>query len=116
MCLFANLRIVFKNPLDFRRREITVEEETCLLAELGQVNARGERITDRLSARVLPNDCRSHRFARILIPKDKGLSLVIESDSRDIVFFEQWRTGFFDSPDYVQRILFHPARLRKARR
>src|SRR4030095_9690794 len=114
--MFTNLWIIFKHPLELGRGEVAIEQEAGLSAEQVWVDARGERITDRLSACILPDDGGSHRLPRILIPKDESLALVIESGRGDLIFIQQGCTGFFDCANDIDWILLYPPCLRTTRR
>src|SRR5687767_4451697 len=107
MCLFANLRILLKHPFELGRREIAIEQEPCFLAESVRVYARSECPTNGCPSRVLPNDGGSHRIARILIPNNKGLTLVIEPDRSDVICtVQQGRTSLFHCSNNIPGILF----------
>jgi hypothetical protein len=68
--------VVPQQPSELARREVGVERQAAAAADL--VLAPGEPVQDRLRALVLPDDDRRERGARLGVPREDRLALVVE--------------------------------------
>src|SRR5215207_1593855 len=116
MSLFADSWKILEYPFQFGRGEIAVQQQTCFLAQPVRVHAWSERLTNRFSPGILPDDGWRHRLSRILIPKNKCFTLVIEPHRGDIVCGEQRRASLLYRSNNIEWFLFDPPGLRETRR
>ena len=115
---FSCSRHIVQNPLDLRCRKISIDHKTCFLPEFFRQSFFHKRITVFRCPPALPDNCMIDRFPRILIPDNGGLSLIGNTDCRNIICCSGNHIHCFDShsklacPDLI-RVVLHPARLWK---
>ena len=115
---FARTGHVVQNPLDLRRTEIGIDDQSRLLADHVRRTLILQFVAIVRSSPVLPHDRIINRFLRLGIPHNGGFTLVGDTDTGNIQPIDiHHRNGLRNDgclrrPDLV-RIVFHPSRLRK---
>src|SRR6266498_767343 len=100
----------------FGSGKITIQNESCFLAEGIMIYLTRDGFTNFDAAFILPDDSRSQRFTRFVIPYDKCFALVIKSHCGNIIFLDQRSNRFFHSPNDIGGILLDPTWAGKTRR
>ena len=115
---FAGAVDVAQDPGQLGAGEVGRERQAGLLAEAVGPAVGRQFIADLLRPHVLPDNRVVHRLARALLPHHRGFALVGDADGGDVVPGQagpgERRAHYFAGvvPD-LQRVVFHPARLRE---
>src|SRR5699024_6684235 len=76
---------VLQYPEDLGAGKVRVERQTNLRLESLDTAIRGQAVHDRLRSGVLPHDRVVHRFTSVLVPDDRGLALIRDTDGSNVV-------------------------------
>ena len=85
LCTLACPLYIVKNPLDLGGRKISINHQACLAADLILQTTRLEFVRILGCPAALPHDCMVHRLSGILIPYNYSLSLIRNTNARNIV-------------------------------
>ena len=116
--LFAGAGHVVQDPFDLGAREVGVNDETRLFANLVYQAAALELVAEGRCAPVLPYDGIVHGGARFGVPYNGGFPLVGNADGCDVLAVDAnlgdglGNDGGLGRPDF-HRVVLYPARLRE---
>ena len=118
LCKLSRPLNIIENPLDLRRRKIRVNDQSCLLTVCLLESLRLQCIRNVRCSAALPHDRIIDRFSCLLVPDNRRLTLIGDTDRRNICrrradhVHRLNRHAKHCRPDLIG-IVLHPARIRK---
>ncbi len=109
---------IIQNPLELRGRKIGIDDQSGLLTELFCQPLGLQRVTVFTGAPTLPDNGRTNRLPRLLVPNHCGFPLIGDADGGNVVCTHAQlihrRQGHAQlcGPDFIS-IMLHPARFGK---
>ena len=118
LCKLSRTLNIIENPLDLRRRKIRVNDQSRLLTVCLLETLRLQCIRNVRSSAALPHDRIIDRFSSLLVPDNRRLTLIGDTDRRNIRRRRADHVHRLDRhakhcrPDLIG-IVLHPSRIRK---
>ena len=118
LCALACTGNIVEDPFDLRAAEVSVDEQTGLLANHVDQTLSLQLVTELSRAAVLPNDSVVDGLFCVNIPYDGGLTLVGDTDAGNVEAVDVDRRDCFCNcrslrrPDLIGVVL-HPSRFRE---
>ena len=118
LCKLSRTLNIIENPLDLRRGKIRVNDQSRLLTVCLLETLRLQCIRNVRSSAALPHDRIIDRFSSLLVPDNRRLTLIGDTDRRNIRrrradhVHRLNRHAKHCRPDLIG-IVLHPARIRK---
>ena len=111
---FANAGHVVEDPRDFRRGEISVEQQAGAFSNFLFMTGGAKVVAGFRGAAVLPDDGVVNGLASLAIPNDGGFPLIRDAERRNVARFDAsaaesfHRNADLGGPDFL-RVLLDPA-------
>ena len=118
LCKLSRTLDIIENPLDLRRGKIRINDQSRLLTVRLLKSLRLQCIRNVRCSAALPHDRIVDRFSRLFVPDNRRLTLVGDTDRRNIRRRRTDHVHRLDRhakhcrPDLIG-IMLHPARIRK---
>ena len=118
LCKLSRTLNIIENPLDLRRGKIRVNDQSRLLTVCLLETLRLQCIRNVRRSTALPHDRIIDRFSCLLVPDNRRLTLIGDTDRRNIRRRRADHVHRLDRhakhcrPDLIG-IVLHPARIRK---